>query len=105
MPYHGPRRRVPPGAGRALRRCRMRFELWRRPRGRSGVWVAVVTAAAALVLLGSRAARHGSESGRSPFARVERGDLEIEVASVGELDAVRSLTFGVPRLRGSSAKV
>jgi len=66
---------------------------------------AVLVAGVLLVVLGARIRRDDDGAGEIPVARVVRGDLAIEVASVGELQAVHSLSFGVPRLRGSPAKV
>lgn len=77
----------------------------RRPSRRQGRWIAAIVVLAVLLLLGGAALRRGEGSGDVPVARVERGTLAIEVSSVGELQAVHALSFGVPRLRGSPAKV
>jgi multidrug efflux pump subunit AcrA (membrane-fusion protein) len=71
-------------------------------RSRRFVIAAGVAAAALLVVLS--AARRGGDP-ETPFAAVQRGDLAIEVACVGELQAVRSLTFTVPRLKTNNVKV
>lgn len=62
---------------------------------------AVVVAGVALL----SAARRNGRDRDIPFAPVRRGDLAIEVAAVGELQAVRSLTFNVPRLKTNNVKV
>ncbi len=51
------------------------------------------------------ASRRGGADRGGPFSAVQRGDLRIELTTAGELQAVRSLTFGVPRLRSSAAKL
>jgi multidrug efflux pump subunit AcrA (membrane-fusion protein) len=75
-------------------------------RGRSRVlrWLLPLAALAA-VLAVIAASRRGDAGAKTPFAVVERGDLRIEATTVGELQAVRSQSFGVPRLRSSSVKV
>jgi multidrug efflux pump subunit AcrA (membrane-fusion protein) len=77
--------------------------LWKRFGRRSAVALAGA-AALALVLAAVCAGRHGTAP-PLPTATARRGDLAIEITSVGELQAVRSLSFGVPRLRSSAAKV
>jgi multidrug efflux pump subunit AcrA (membrane-fusion protein) len=77
----------------------------RAPSRRRGRWIAAFVVLALLLLLGGAALRRGDGNANVPIARVERGDLAIEVSSVGELQAVHALSFGVPRLRGSPAKV
>lgn len=67
-------------------------------------WLLPLAVLAAVVVVVS-ASRRGGGASAVPFARVERGELRVEVRSVGELQAVRSLTFGVPRLRASTVKL
>lgn len=72
----------------------------RRPRLVIGA-VAGVT----LVLFGVCASRRPAGGNMVPTTGVLQGDLQIDVTSIGELQAVRSLTFGVPRLKASNAKI
>lgn len=74
--------------------------LFRRPRLLFGF-----AAAAVLVLLGLVASRRPQRQASVPTTVVARGELKIDVTSIGELQAVHSLSFGVPRLRASAAKI
>ena len=73
-------------------------------RGRRLAATAGFAAVVALVVALSASRRDGSADA-GPFAAVRRGDLAIDIASVGELQAVRSLTFNVPRLKTNNVKV
>jgi len=67
--------------------------------------LAAAGAVLVLVVVAVRAGHRGVDAGRVPVVRVARGTLPIELVTVGELQAVRSLTFGVPRLRSNAAKL
>src|SRR5262245_28973696 len=79
----------------------MRFRIGRRPSAR---WLLPAAALVAVLVVVS-ASRRGGGPAAVPFARVESGELRIDLTSVGEVQAVRSQTLGVPRLRASSAKL
>ncbi len=79
-----------------------RSALRRRRAIAAAVGLGVVTLAVVVVL---SAARRDGTRGEFSFASVRRGNLAIEIASVGELQAVRSLTFNVPRLKTNNVKV
>jgi multidrug efflux pump subunit AcrA (membrane-fusion protein) len=67
-----------------------------------------VTLAGALLLvvaLGILGTRRRGSAAEVPVTTVQRGELAVDVTSVGELQAVRSQSFGVPRLRTSAAKI
>jgi HlyD family secretion protein len=83
--------------GRAMRTPRIRLR--RRP-----ILLLVVGASLAVVLVGVCASRHGVRADL-PTTPVLRGNLAIEIHSIGELQAVRSLSFGVPRLKTSAVKL
>lgn len=75
--------------------------LWRRHPMRG----AVALAALLLLLFAGVVVRQRRAPEAVPTGIVQRGDLRVEVTSIGELQAVRSLSFGVPRLRSSAAKI
>jgi multidrug efflux pump subunit AcrA (membrane-fusion protein) len=79
----------------------MRFRIGRHDAAR---WALPALAFVVLLIVVS-ASRKGGAPATVPLARVESGDLRIDLTSVGEVQAVRSQTFGVPRLRASSAKL
>jgi multidrug efflux pump subunit AcrA (membrane-fusion protein) len=74
-------------------------------RGRRLAVTAGLAAIGVAVVVALSASRRDGSAGEIPFATVRRGDLAIEIASVGELQAVRSLTFNVPRLKTNNVKV
>ena len=71
----------------------------------------VLTAAAAgtalllVLVIAGLGLRPGRSPAKAPAVTVQRGDLAVDITTIGELQAVRSQSFGVPRLRTSAAKI
>src|SRR5438093_12515278 len=84
---------------------RRSVEIWRRARRRRPLLAAAASGALLLAILAVCAGHRGGASGGIPTAPVVRGDLAIDLACVGELQALRSLSLGVPRLKSNSAKL
>ncbi len=76
---------------------------YKRRMRRPVAWLAVAGTLIAVVFVASN--RRQSSSGSIPTAPVQRGMLQIEVTTVGEVQAVHSTALSVPRLKSNRVKI
>jgi len=68
------------------------------------LWIIAVATILTLVLAMAASRREG-HSRSIPTVRVQRGDLRIDLTTVGELQAVRSTDLSIPRLKSNQIKL